>query len=62
MHGATTGEAVWDVPINGFPLGDPIVAGNSIFVLKVIPQQTTFGQIILNELIPRTAPSPIPCL
>ena len=47
---ATTGEAVWDVPINGFPLGDPIVAGNSIFVLKVIPQQTTFGQIIFERI------------
>ncbi len=57
-----TGEPLWEVAVNGFPLGDPIVAGNSIFVLKVIPQQTTFGQIVFeqinstNGIVSRSAP------
>ena len=47
---ANTGEIVWEVPVDGYPLADPIAAGNSIFVLKVIPQQTTFGQVIFEQI------------
>ncbi|MBA61768.1 MAG: hypothetical protein CMJ76_05315 [Planctomycetaceae bacterium] len=45
-----TGEIQWEVPVNGYPLSDPVVAGNSIFVLKVIPQQTTFGAVVFEQL------------
>ncbi len=45
-----TGELVWETPVDGYPLADPIVAGNSIFVLKVVPQQTTFGQIVFEQI------------
>jgi hypothetical protein len=47
---ADTGELVWETPVDGYPLADPIVAGNSIFVLKVVPQQTTFGQIVFEQI------------
>ena len=47
---ADTGETVWEVPVDGYPLADPIAAGNSIFVLKVIPQQTTFGQVVFEQI------------
>ncbi|MEC9095585.1 MAG: PA14 domain-containing protein, partial [Planctomycetota bacterium] len=47
---ADNGETSWEVPVDGYPLGDPIIAGNSIFVLKVVPQQTTFGQVVFEQI------------
>lgn len=45
-----TGETIWESPVDGYPLADPIITGNSIFILKVVPQQTTFGQIVFQQI------------